>query len=200
MPVSGVSGAKPTDASDTTRGMDKATYDETVTRLKAVNKVVKELAPEIRVGAWEVLAPYVKGGSGSGAADGANDTGKTSRGGGEGKQVAGKAASRTPQPLDEDALLDQFASEHDAQSNGLLVAAIMYGKYGNGPYAPKELSDLGEEHRLPMPRMGNFLRRTKRDEKKLFRNGKDGWMITSDGAKWLSAEYGIKRGTSKRPE
>jgi hypothetical protein len=180
--------------------MDKDLFDEKAKRLKTVNKVIKELDPAIRAPAWDVLAPYVTDKPAAGSSGGGG-RGNSGGGGGAGSgDAASENERRTPKPLDEDALLDEFSSEHDPVANALLVTALLYGKYGNGPYAPKELSDFGEEHRLPMPQMGNFLRRTKRDEKKLFRNGKDGWMLTGDGAKWIGEHFGVKRGTEARSE
>lgn len=175
--------------------MDKKTFDETAKRLKEANQVLAKLDPAIREDAWGVLKPYVtgrpgaaspggaRGGGGSGAGNGGGGSGG---GGGEGPDIR--------------ALLDEHATDDNPTENGLLVAAILYATYGDGPYEPKELTAIGEEHRLRMPILHNFLPRTKREEKKVFRKTKGGWVITLDGAKWLQATYGVTRGTQEKPE
>jgi hypothetical protein len=170
--------------------MDKAKYQETVKRLKSVNEVIGELDPDIRADGWAMLKPYVIGEEGDGNGDGSEGakTGKESGGGRSGKL------------LDVVTLIEEHASDDDAAENGLLAAAILYGTYGHGPYAPKDITAVGEEHHLLMPRMNNFLPRTKREEKKIFRNTNGGWVLTTHGGKWMTATYGVKRGTQTKAD
>ncbi len=180
-------------ASDTTARMDKKGYDETVKRLRAVNKVVAELDPAIRSAAWDLLKPFVTAAHADGEP---SHHGEGGRSGDSGQAPPHRKA----QPLDMGALLDQHASDDKKTENGLLVAAILYGTYGDGPFTSHEFTALGDEHRLPMPHMHNLLPKTKRDNKKVFRQSKDGWMITGSGGKWLRETYGVKRGTEPKSE
>jgi hypothetical protein len=164
--------------------MDKHAYDETVKRLKDANKVISALDPTIRSDGWEILRPFVVGSQSAPQEKHDRHKGATTKGG----------------TLDLAALIEEHASDDDAAVNGLLAAAILFGTYGHGPYAPKEFADLGEQHRLLMPRMNNFLPRTKRDEKKIFRNTKEGWVITTSGGKWLASTFGVKRGTQSKAD
>jgi hypothetical protein len=165
--------------------MDEKAYDEIVGRLKKASTVISALDPSIRGDAWDLLKPFVAGTAGTpplkGNGDGIGD-----------KNPAGD--------LNETALVEEHASDHDGNSNGLLISAILYGSYGLGPYKPKDFRKIGEAHLLLLPTWGNFLPRTKVGDKKLLRKSNDGWIITSDGAKWLSGTYGVRRGTQPRPE
>jgi hypothetical protein len=165
--------------------MDKKGYDETVKRLRAVNQEVSKLDPAIRGEAWDLLKPYVIGAPVPSHGDGG---------------TGARAPAKQPRDLDVRTLLDEHASDDGPIENGLLVAAILYGTYGDGPFEPKEFKAVGDEHRLLMPIMHNFLPRTKRDEKKIFRKTRGGWVITLDGAKWLTATYGVKRGTTTKSD
>lgn len=171
--------------------MDKKAYDETVKRLKAASKVISGLDAEMRTDGWAILKPYITGAEGGGGA------GVDSGGSGSGASNTNTGPAGSALNLVE--LLEEHASDDDANKNGLLIAAILYGTYGHGPYKPKEFKAVGDEHHLLLPRWSNFFPRTNVDEKKAFRNTKDGWVLTAHGGKWITATYGVKRGTQPKP-
>ena len=156
-----------------------------VGRLKEASAVIADLDESIRSDAWDMLKPFVAGSTKPAQVnDGGSDPGD----------------DKVPAALNETALVEEHTSDHDGHSNGLLVAAILYGTYGQGPYKPRDLTKVGEAHLLLLPRWNNFLPRAKVGDRKLFRKSSEGWIITTEGSKWLSATYGVKRGTQPKPE
>lgn len=163
--------------------MDDQTFKTVTARLKEASGVIETLDPVIREDAWKILRPFVEGRDGNNATT-------------EGK--SGTADREAPPPPDasEDVLIEKFESEKEAD-NLWLTFAILYKRYGKGPFSMEQIRALAKSLHLPLPgRPDTTIRNSRR---KAVRKQEGGYKILPGGEKWLKETYGVTKGKQPLP-
>ncbi len=168
--------------------MDQMQFETIADRLKRVDGVIRDLAPTLQAEAVRVLMPYVI--NDSAEEDGQVGTDASDNGD---RRAAGPA-------VDEDRIVETHASDV-ANDNAFLAAAILYSRYGKGPFAAKEFKQIGLEQSLVMPeQIHKTFGRVRKDGDRILRKVQEGWLITVAGEAWLRETYGVTRGSRPRAE
>lgn len=159
--------------------MDEAAFKKLADRLKKASTVVEKLDPVIREDAWRILRPFVEPDEGSGGAASS-------------KEPRGEnGADPLPSNASEDALIEQYESEKEAE-NLYLTLAILYKRHGKGPFSLEMIRAVGKSLHLSLPdRPDTTLRNSTR---KVVRKQEGGYKIQPGGEKWLKATYGVTKG------
>lgn len=167
--------------------MDDDAFKQLTKRLKQASDVVESLDPVIREDAWQILRPFVEGRNGDG------DTGEDADGRGEG---TGDDEQPPPPDASEDILIEKFESEKEAD-NLWLTVAILYKRYGKGPFTLEQIRGVAKALHLPLPgRPDTTIRNSSR---KVVRKQEGGYKILPGGEKWLKTTYGVKKGKQPLP-
>lgn len=175
--------------------MDRDQLEATATRLREVNDILKELDPSIRSEAFTLLRDYVVQG---------------------GEAPTGPPEERTPserEQADEGYYQDlvstdnarDFLGQHagDKESDNVkAIAALIYSRYGNAPFTPSEVEAIAHEAGITIPdRVDVTLYGSSSAKKKLFSKKKTGvFSPTVHGERFFKREYGVTKGTQKRPD
>lgn len=170
--------------------MDEHEYNQTVERLNKVNEVIEGLDASIRADAFKLLKPYVAAGA---AADEEDEVDLNVEESGEKRQKSGGGS------VDFDELIESHESDKDYE-NAVLALAIIYARYGRGPFPLTMIKDTANEFNLTVPaRPDKFFARHKRNGKEVLRKQAEGWKVTPSGEQWLKETYEVSRGKQSLP-
>jgi hypothetical protein len=162
--------------------MDDKTFKELADRLKKASAVVEKLDPVIREDAWSILRPFVGPNASNAVPNSAPDE--------------DKGPSPLPSDASEDALIEEFESEKEAE-NLYLTLAILYKRHGKGPFSLDLIRSVGKSLHLPLPtRPDTTLRNSTR---KVVRKQEGGYKIQPGGETWLKKTYGVTKGKQPIP-
>lgn len=163
--------------------MNKAEFDERVSRLQEVGKVIGALPAEIRSEAFSLLKGYVSG---------------------HDKPDSTHANNGYEQDSDSDGDTSLFGRfDHNKPSDNVrLVAAFLFQQYGSEPFSVDEVNSIAAEAGITVPaRIDMTLRQAKENGKNLFVNtGEAMFKPTVHGETTLKDTYGVKKETKKREE
>jgi hypothetical protein len=167
--------------------MDTETFKRVVKRIEDVNKVVETLAPEIRAGAFEILAGYIMDGQGDHA-------------GAKTKNIQVPRV-KPGAPIS----MSEFFSQLDTtkpSENALSIAAYHYSLYGTEPISTSEVKGYASDVGLTIPeRVGMTYQNAQRKKKKLFKSeGKGRYRPTVHGEAYFKEEFEAVKGTQKKPK
>lgn len=175
--------------------MTDEVFNKAIERFQRIVEVVGKLPPDLQASAFNALAPLIQLAPSSApplappAAPGVAAAGnKTSK-----KEVQ-------EAPEDREAFFGSFNHEkpHD---NVRLLIAWLYSQYGTESFSLNELRDLANDVGLTVPeRLDMTVKSAREDGKTLFTStGRGKFKPTVHGEAFLKAEYGVKKGTGKRP-
>lgn len=161
--------------------MDEKAFNELSKRLRAANKLIADLEPELREDAWALIRPYV-------AEEVSSDD--------DLKDEASRRKQPKPDGESEDALIE--AHESDKESDNLyLTLAILYQRHGRGPFALDLIKTTGKELGLALPdRPDTTIRNS---SKKIVRKQEGGYKIQPGGETSLKDTFNVKKGKSPIP-
>lgn len=165
--------------------MDESSFKNRAKRLKEVNEIVKDLVPEIRQGAFDLLKAYV------GPAVPASSH----------RENPSKEDDPPAAGLDAGDFFLKFDHEKPAD-NAKLIAAYHYSKFGTAPFSVDEIKDLAAEVGITIPERPDmtFLD-SRRNGKNLFkRAGRGKFRPTVHGEKYLRESYDVAKGTQRKSE
>lgn len=158
--------------------MNKSELSKHADRLREINDVIKQLEPEIRAPAFELLRPYVM-------------TSPTQE-----PVVRGNAANVGDQHVgDREQFFSRFDTDKPAD-NALLLAADYYRQYGANPFSAEELKRSAREVGLIVPeRIDMTLRNARREGRALFQSiGRGSFRPTVHGEVFFKTSYNVTPG------
>lgn len=160
--------------------MNEDAYNKRVERIQSINDVIKDLEPEIRESAFDLLKDF------------ATEPGSQS----QAMQNTSKSSSSAPDR-------ERFFTSHTQDKpfkNVYLIAAWHYSLYGTEPITRPEIEQLAGDIGLTIPnRPDKTLRTASKDKKSLFQTaGTGGYKPTVHGESFLKEEYGVTKGTREK--
>jgi hypothetical protein len=161
--------------------MNKKSLDDAEERLLEINKVIQQLDPSIRPGAFELLKSYVT-------------TGGESLDSGEGEQ---RHLKSTGEDAGLSSLMQKF--QHDKPSDNVhLLAADWYRRYGSAPLGLDGMKSAAVDAGLTIPeRLDMTLKSAKDGGKNLYQSaGRGLYKPTVTGELYLKKTYGVGKGTN----
>lgn len=175
--------------------MDRHQFEATATRLREVNDILEELDPSIRSEAFTVLRDYVVQDR-EAPTDSTEEQATPSEQG----QVDEGYQYLVP-PDDAREFLGEHAGDREAD-NVKAIAALIYSRYGSASFTPSEVEAIAHEAGITIPdRVDSTLQQSSSAKKKLFSKKKSGvFSPTVHGERFLKREYGVTKGTQKRPD
>lgn len=168
--------------------MDEKQYNECVTRLVKVGKVIEKLPPEVRSAAFPLLESYII----------ATDDDSTN-------SHSPKRVLKQTKKEDSKALsMEEFfgAFPHDKPSDNVkLIAAFHYREFGTEPFSVDEVRQISSDVGVTIPqRIDMTMEQATINGKKLFaRAGAGKFKVTVHGEAYLKTSYAVSKGTKKRP-
>jgi hypothetical protein len=168
--------------------MNKSQLNDRAERLFEINDVIKQLTPEIRAPAFELLKAYVASPSTT-------------------EMPATKGATTGLEDQDSgerEAFFSRFDTDKPAD-NALLIAAYYYSQHGTDPFNADALKNLAREIGLIVPeRIDMTIRNARRDGRTLFQSiGRGGFRPTVHGEVFFKTTYNVtppRRQSSQTPE
>lgn len=163
--------------------MDKKEFEERISRLQEIGRVVDKLPAEIRSDAFGLLKGYILGRSPLGSKTGHDD------------DEADDGLS------DDSNLFGQF--DHDKPADNVrLIAADLFRQYGAEPFSADEVKIIAANAGITVPaRVDMTLRQARENGKHLFVSAGTGkFKPTVHGESHLKSTYGVKKGVMKRQE
>lgn len=161
--------------------MDQEEFNERVSRLQDVGKIIEKLPAEIRNESFELLKPYILR---QATASGPNKiTGDVvASGGGDGADLFSKF------------------SDGRQSDNVRLIAAYLFQEYGAEPFSVEEVKTEAANAGITIPdRVDMTLANAQEKGKSLFvRAGLGKFRPTVHGEAHLKSKYGVTKGKKKR--
>lgn len=178
--------------------MNETDFKETAQRLKEVNSVIAELDPVLREDAWGILRSYISSApqpNGPKRKPTPKPAGNNRR---KRAQSSGGAASKAPvfppPSSSEEKMIEEFESDKDPE-NLSLALAILYGRYGRGPFSTPMIKAFAATLKLDIPKRPDKTLRSR----KTLRQQDGGWKIMPGGETWLKETYKVQRGKDILP-
>jgi len=163
--------------------VDEKIFNERVSRLEEVGKVINKLPGEIRLEAFGLLKGYVAKG-------------------GTAESVREDAGGEVDVEVEADGSLFSKHIHEKPHENVNLIVAHLFQQYGSEPFAVSEIAALAADVGVTVPaRIDMTLRAAKENGNKLFQSaGRGKFKPTVHGELFLKNTYKIKKGTKTRPK
>lgn len=163
--------------------MNKTQLNERADRLREINEIIKELDPEIRAPAFELLQDYV----------GASALPERS---GDGAATLGVGDAQ-----ERETFFSRFDTDKPAD-NALLLAGYYYSQYGANPFGAEEIKTLAREVGLIVPeRIDMTFRNARREGKAIFQaTGRGSFRPTVHGEVLFKTTYNVTPGRRQKPQ
>lgn len=164
--------------------MDEKTFNERVSRLEKIGKVIEKLPPEVRATAFTLIQEYVIGAT-------------TARG--KSSTITSNPGAEEIDPADKSAFFAKHLHEKPAD-NLKSIAAYLFSQYGGEPFSTDEVRQVAEDVGLTIPERPDMtFVNALEDGKKLFtRGGRGQFRPTVHGEAFLRSAYSVRKGTKKR--
>lgn len=163
--------------------MNKTQLNDRADRLREINDIIKQLDPEIRAPAFELLQDYV---SVSALPE---------------RSTSGAATPGVEDAQDRETFFSRFDTDKPAD-NALLLAAYYYSQYGGNPFSADELKALAREVGLIVPeRIDMTFRNARREGKGIFQAiGRGSFRPTVHGEVLFKTTYNVTPGRRQKPQ
>lgn len=167
--------------------MGNEKIDEIKGNLIELNETISSFCPEIRLAAFDILAPYYF--------DKLPKSGKRKKKIEEDYEDAVRVYTKDMGPF------FNLFDHKQPKNNVLLIVAWLYSQYGVFPITTKEIKDIGNSTGLVIPgRPDNTMRTAKKKGKSLFNQLGKGWKLTVSGETYLRETYSVKKGNKPLDE
>lgn len=165
--------------------MDRGKIEEVKKKLQEINDIVCGYDPEIRAGAFDILAWYYFG----------DEMPKLGRSPGPPGQVEQPGTQGDVINMDD---LEKFVRsfDHSKPSDNIhAIAAWYYSQYGLVPIARKTVEDAATKASVTVPsRPDNTMKQASKGGKKYYQQGSKGFKLTVSGEKFLQQTYDVIKG------